>query len=294
MSGETYENVLVPTDGSTGSDAATEHGALLAATAGATLHGLFAVDLPSPVRHLAGAPAGAAREQLRVVGDEALADLERRGDDAGLAVRTALREERPADAILGYVDDESIDVVVMGTHGRTGLDRHLLGSVTESVTRRARVPVLTVRDEHGTPTDYDEVLVGVDGTPGSSAAVDHALAIADLFDATVHAAFVVDVRPSYRSDAIVEELRGSGETAAEEVAQRAAERDLDATTTVREGVPSKVLRQYADEADIDLLAVGAHGENVAGRHVGNTAARLIRIAPSPVLIARAAAAGDSD
>jgi len=51
----------------------------------------------------------------------------------------------PYESVLDYADEHDIDIIVMGTHGRTGLDHHLLGSVTEKVVRTSDVPVLTVR-----------------------------------------------------------------------------------------------------------------------------------------------------
>lgn len=61
-------------------------------------------------------------------------------------LRTAMRTGIPVQAILTYVDERGIDVLVMGTHGRDGIRRYLLGSTTERVLRKSPVPVLTVRD----------------------------------------------------------------------------------------------------------------------------------------------------
>jgi nucleotide-binding universal stress UspA family protein len=67
------------------------------------------------------------------------------GTQAGLTVVTEVVGGNPHEAILDYVADRGIDVVVMGTHGRTGLDRAVMGSVAERVVRRSPAPVLTVR-----------------------------------------------------------------------------------------------------------------------------------------------------
>jgi nucleotide-binding universal stress UspA family protein len=74
-------------------------------------------------------------------------------EEAGVdAVEASVAQGTPHQAILEYVDYHDIDLVVMGTHGRTGLDRYLMGSVTENVVRLSDAPVLTV----GPPADYDE------------------------------------------------------------------------------------------------------------------------------------------
>lgn len=81
--------------------------------------------------------------------------LEERGQQATKAVveqarkrevetTAAVRRGNPHDDILGYAEDHDIDVIVMGTHGRTGVKRALLGSVTENVVRHSEIPVLTV------------------------------------------------------------------------------------------------------------------------------------------------------
>ncbi|WP_227380071.1 universal stress protein [Haladaptatus halobius] len=71
-------------------------------------------------------------------------------DDIGIDTKTAVRRGIPQDAILVYADEHNIDIIVMGTHGRTGVKRALMGSVTETVVRHADIPVLTVSRGAGT------------------------------------------------------------------------------------------------------------------------------------------------
>jgi nucleotide-binding universal stress UspA family protein len=132
-----YDDVLIPTDGSRGADAALEHAIEIATQWEATLHGLYVVD--SRV-----ARSGPLREALRDEGREALRDVEVAGTQAGLSVVTEVAEGSPHEEILEYVSEHGIDVVVMGTHGRTGIDRLVMGSVAERVNRLSPVPVLTV------------------------------------------------------------------------------------------------------------------------------------------------------
>jgi nucleotide-binding universal stress UspA family protein len=63
----------------------------------------------------------------------------------GIETRPVVEWGEPYESVLDYADEHDIDIIVMGTHGRTGLDHHLLGSVTEKVVRTSDVPVLTVR-----------------------------------------------------------------------------------------------------------------------------------------------------
>jgi nucleotide-binding universal stress UspA family protein len=137
-----YDRILLPTDGSEGNDRAVGEAIDLAAETGAELHVLFVVE------ELPYAPEmteDRLEVQLRGIGEEATETIRERAEEAGVTAQTAIEDGTPHLEILGYVDREMIDLVVMGTHGRNGLDKYLLGSVTERVVRSADVPVLTVR-----------------------------------------------------------------------------------------------------------------------------------------------------
>jgi len=137
-----YDRILLPTDGSRANDRAVEQAVALAEATGARLSVLFVVeDIP----YAPEMADGQVRERLREVGTEALEGIEDRAAAAGVGVETAIREGSPHREILAHADEEGVDVIVMGTHGRSGLDRYVLGSVAERVVRTAEVPVLTVR-----------------------------------------------------------------------------------------------------------------------------------------------------
>jgi len=86
-------------------------------------------------------------ETLRDEGRGAVRNVKVTGTQAGLTVVTEIVEGNPHEEILNYVTEHGIDMIIMGTHGRTGLDRVVMGSVAERVVRRSPVPVLTVRGE---------------------------------------------------------------------------------------------------------------------------------------------------
>jgi nucleotide-binding universal stress UspA family protein len=144
-----YEQVLVPTDGSDAAMAAAEHAVAAARSDDATLHTLYVVDVRmSPVT------TGMDREAVLGLLDRSehpTAPILARAEDAGVSVVEAVRLGVPHEAIRAYVDEHDVDLVVMGTHGRTGVEHALLGSVTERVLRGVDVPVMTVRE--GTADD---------------------------------------------------------------------------------------------------------------------------------------------
>lgn len=135
-----YDRVLFPTDGSEGSAAATAHAMELARRFDAPVHVLYVVDVR--VGNTGDVYAGSTLDALREAGEEVVAGVRERAEEAGLEATSAVTEGTPASAIVAAA--EAGDVIVMGTHGRTGLDRFLIGSTTEKVVRTADVPVVTV------------------------------------------------------------------------------------------------------------------------------------------------------
>jgi len=141
-----YDQILVPTDGSEGAERAVDHAIELASAYGATVHALYVVDTAALVDlDEAAVDSDLLTESLSDRGREAVDRIAKRAADAGVDAETAVERGRPVGAILDYATDHGVDVIVMGTRGRSGLDRLLLGSVTEKVVRKSRVPVLTVR-----------------------------------------------------------------------------------------------------------------------------------------------------
>ncbi|MFB6139377.1 MAG: universal stress protein [Halosimplex sp.] len=139
-----YRNILIPTDGSDGAAEAIREGVGLAGLTGATVHGLYVVDTRE-YNTLPESKWVSLRDRLETEGDDAVEAVRAAADEAGLEAVTGVTSGVPHREILRYVDDNDVDLIVMGTHGRTGFDRVLLGSITEKVLRHASVPVHVVR-----------------------------------------------------------------------------------------------------------------------------------------------------
>jgi len=140
-----YHEILVPTDGSPAAAAAVEHAVTLADRFDATLHALYVVDATAYSAIEAGTDIVA--EALETEGEDAVDRIAEAADDAELPVVESVVSGTAYRSILEYADDNDIDMIVMGTHGRRGLNHYLLGSVTERVVRSANQPVLTVRED---------------------------------------------------------------------------------------------------------------------------------------------------
>jgi len=143
-----YDTILVPTDGSPGAEAAAAHAVDLAKTHGATVHALYVVDVRmSPIS------ADMDHDEVVALVEESdrnpTAAVLDRAERAGVPAVEAIRLGVPHRCIREYAEAEGVDLVVMGTHGRTGIQHALIGSVTERVVRTLDVPVLTIHPERG-------------------------------------------------------------------------------------------------------------------------------------------------
>jgi nucleotide-binding universal stress UspA family protein len=140
-----YETILVPTDGSAGSELAVEHALDLAERYDATLHLVYVVDT-DVVNHYAGIDAIEGVEgALQTQGSDALDEAAARAKREGITVERHVVEGTPHEAILDAVPVVGADLIVMGTERKSGEYRRLLGSVTERVVRMADVPVHVVK-----------------------------------------------------------------------------------------------------------------------------------------------------
>ncbi|WP_435157519.1 universal stress protein [Haladaptatus sp. DFWS20] len=136
---EEYRNILLPTDGTLGSRRAIDECGKLAAQYNATVHVVYVID--SRI-----ARSGALMDVMQRESEQACNDAVSRVTNAGAMSRIETLRGRPAEQLLVYTDNHDIDLIVMGTHGRTGIDRFVMGSVAEKVVRRTTKPVLTVRN----------------------------------------------------------------------------------------------------------------------------------------------------
>lgn len=145
MASRLYKKILIATDGSEHTKNAVDYGIELAKNTGAKLYAIYVVDTAA----FASIPMDAAWESmyelLRQEGDEATKYVGDKAEFENLEVERLTAEGHPADEIIKFGENNGISVIVMGTLGKSGLDRFLLGSVAEKVVRNSKIPVLVVR-----------------------------------------------------------------------------------------------------------------------------------------------------
>jgi len=282
-----YENILLPFDGSEGAAAVLHHASELAHWADATIQVLYVADT--------------TRDSVTVVEGETVDALVQRGDDVvdeaaktletlGVAYDTDVVQGNPAPTIVEYAERYDHDLVVMPTHGREGISRYLIGSVSEKVVRLSSVPVLTVRmrpDETLT-FPYENILIPTDGSDAATHAAEHTLSLAASLDATVHVLSVVDETAlglDVRSTIASNESEQAAIDAVEAVVSEAESRGV--TNTVRHiehGTPFEEILDCIDSNDIHAVGMGTTGRRGTDRILlGSVAEKTVRSAPVPVM-----------
>jgi len=205
----------------------------------------------------------------------------------------------PADEIARVVKEREIDLAISATHGRTGLKRFILGSVTERLMRSLKCPLLVVRE---TPPElmpdpvrglrFNRILVGCDFSPAANAALDYGVNLAQEFEAELHLIHILE--PQVYSDILATTLeaeRGDTDDIRDKLDRRLSDLITPEAmnwcrvkTVVTEGRPFEAITSYAGEKGIDLIVLGVRGHGVVETlFLGSTTDRVIRKAHCPVL-----------
>jgi nucleotide-binding universal stress UspA family protein len=281
-----YENVLLPYDGSDGAAAVLHHASELAHWADATVQILYVADTTrDSVTVVEGHTVDALEQRGEEVVDEAAKTLK----SLGVSYATDVVQGNPAPTIVDYAERYDQDLIVMPTHGREGISRYLVGSVSEKVVRLSSVPVLSVRmqpDETLT-FPYENVLVPTDGSSTATYAAERVVELAAALDATVHVLSVVD-DTALGLDVRSTTGEASGERAAtdavETVVSKAESRGVSTVSHVEHGNPVEEILDCVESNDVHLVGMGTTGRRGTDRILlGSVAEKTVRAAPVPVV-----------
>ena len=315
-----YDRILVPLDGSKTSESVLPYVRTLAARWQVPVELLHAIDpeaLAGPLPAGLMEPPGSPEREDSYLSDDAQAAhalaasgqyLQSVADGfvgGSTGVTCTATPGKPADVIVAASETTPKTLVAMSTHGRTGIGRWVMGSITDKVLRALNVPLLLVRGSEGWPSHVramiDRVLVPLDGSESSEAAMAPAVEMASSLEVPLVLVRVVtpvmlDYAPSGESVAAPEEVLFVIEQEAKEYLERTAARAVsagasDASTTLLHGFAATQLLDLAEQFPHGILAMSTHGRSGVGRWVlGSVSDHVVRHTSQPVLLIRPDAA----
>lgn len=274
-------DVLIPTDGSPLSKDALEHAIATFPDGDLTL--VYVID-----------PRYTAPDDDELKPERRFTDALDVAERHGIEVETEIRVGHPSREIVAYSEENAIDDIVMGSHGREGASRVLLGSVAERVLRRAPVPVTIVRPHQR--MGEKRHLVPIDGSEQSRKALEYAFSVFPAVETTVlHAIDPIETHYGegqlVHSEAEYERIEEEAERLLADARDLAREYDAKVTTTtVVEWGPNEsadAILDYVEDTDVDHVIMGSHGRSGASRLLlGSVAETVARRSPVPVTVVR--------
>ena len=311
-----FERILVPLDGSEAAEEALPLAEAWAHRTGAPLHLVRVIDpaglgpLGTVMLHTDALAMQLLLEEERIAARAYLERVEQEVRDRQHAVTVEYRQGPAAQELLAITQPG--DLLVMATHGRGGLARWFLGSVAETVVRRATVPVCLVRASDIAPRPFaiDRLVVPLDGSPLAEEALPTALSLAKRLQTPIHLITVIDVSggaPMELAAAAVSARRfeetvtrhfTDAQALLAQPHERLQEEGVVTSVEVRHGVPGAAIVDAVLPGD--FIVMTSHGRTGPPRwFLGSVAEAVIRHASVPVLLVRttpsapASSAGDS-
>jgi nucleotide-binding universal stress UspA family protein len=288
-----FNNFVVALDGSAGSGRALDVALRLARIEGSKL-AVCSVAAPLPI-YPTSAPdviAEAALAELRDQAQRIVDDAASKARAAGITAEGSVLIGDPIYEIVAFATKRAADAIVMGTHGRSGIQRLFLGSVAEGVLRSSALPIVTVRDEARIAINGGAILVPVDGSECATHALDVAAAFAASVEAPLVVAHVIDLtqaavmsggQPQLVPESI-EVLRSEAKAIVDDAVRHVAARVATSSRTP-DGAPVQEIERLAAELPASFIAIGSHGRGALTRLLmGSVAEGVVRAGSVPVMV----------
>ena len=294
------KTIVCTTDFSDFSNRAIPFGVALAREFGAKLYLCHVIDLSSVAMYGEGFSDPLMLESK--ITDYAHKHLQDLIGDTDIAWESLISVGHTADEIALIAKEKGADLVVSATHGRSGLKRLILGSVTERLMRTLPCPMYIVRSlerDLAAPVMAEmklkRILVGCDFSTDSDLAVQYGISLAQEFQTELHLTHVLEPRV-YKD--MLTQTAGGGDSGREGLREKLTQKLKSMVpeearqwctpeTLLLAGHPSDELTKYAVVNDMDLIVLGVRGHSVMeSLLVGSTTDRVVRQAPCPVLSVR--------
>jgi nucleotide-binding universal stress UspA family protein len=293
------EQILVPLDGSGLAEKALPHARAVAKATSKSLVLLLVVPPPVPLGEVGWAMVPAVNPDMGKDWEDELSSGRKYLEEVaasliseGFDVHTEILEGDPAVQIVRYAEQHpSVTLIVMSTHGHSGLARWVFGSVTEKVVQASPVPLMIIRAQKQTPDagpadalpPYNTIVVPLDGSQFAEQALEHAVPLATAVGSKLVLTCAV---PNEHGN--WEEEPGINVDYLGHTKQKLASRGLQVETHIQYGIPEEVIVQTSDSMHADLIVMTTHGRGGLQRlWLGSVAIEVARHASQPVLLVRA-------
>jgi nucleotide-binding universal stress UspA family protein len=270
---ERMERLLVATDWSESSRSAVEEAIQLAKACSSKLIAMTTVLTNMEYEDAMPWVIERAEKDMQ----EKLESIRRMASEQGIECETFVyRGDDPSMDIVNAAVTKHVDMIVMGTRGRTGLKKLIMGSVTGNVIGHTPCKVLVVPP--GAKTDYRSILIATDGSIHSAAAASEAAAVAKRYESSL---VIVSVAPSAAEVPLAEEN-------VKQVMELADKEGLKKEGLVLQGKPHEVILEIAKQKHAGLIVVGSHGRTgLTSLFMGSVTERVISLTESAVLVVKA-------
>jgi len=284
-----FEKILCPVDFFPASLRAFEYALKLAENYEARIHVLHVVAPIIPAAY--GSPISIAdiANEMETQARRQLEKLNARGQKKGVAVDSDVHVGDIDTEIRRAITAKKADLVVMGTHGRRGFERWVMGSVTERLMRICPVPLLAIaaaKRPTAAPPAIKRIVVTTDFSEGTADALEYAFSIAQECQANIVLVHVIDDAATAEVNVKrLESLFAQIRKKLEDLVPDEARTWCDVETIVESGTPYRVIQNILKSQKPGLLVMNVHGKNMVDRAlIGSTAERVVRGADCPVLL----------
>ena len=212
--------------------------------------------------------------------------------DLGVEVESLICEGEPPEVITDIAREKGADLIAMGTYGRKGLNRLLMGSVTSGVILKAPCDVLVVRNaSNGSSGKYRSILLPYDGSDFSKKALEHACELSKAEGASLTALYAIpryeEMIGFFRTDSVKKSLFQEAQKIISGARELASQRGVSIRVEIEEGRAGDKIVKTAQELKSDLIVMGSYGwRGVDKAIMGSTTERVIMTSPCPVLVVR--------
>lgn len=222
---------------------------------------------------------------LKEDGEKTLAEIKRLADEEDAFIKPRLEEGNAFDTIMDIAEDGNFDLIVMGRHGKTRLEKALVENVTARVIGHSQRDVLVV--PNNTSLTWDNIFLATDGSKYSKAAAEKAIDLAKSYKGQLRIISVVDVTEEFQTQApgAVEALIKEAKRFVEDVRKKAEAEGISTEIFVREGETFRVITDLSREYGSGIIVMGSHGRTGLKRLLmGSVTEKVIGYAQCPVLV----------